>query len=122
MFMNIKSTGYGEDTCTGWKARYRLSTLNFGPHKRSLNTNTVSSPYYLVHRGDPGSGTARTLQAFSRLPSFIFFTTSLQCSLSPNFIFFADSALYRQSATAYFFKKISLHNLQIILVSLDSDG
>jgi hypothetical protein len=36
--MNIKSTGYGEDT--GWKARYRLSTLNFGPHKRSLNTNT----------------------------------------------------------------------------------
>jgi hypothetical protein len=37
--MNIKSTGYGEDT--GWKARYRLSTLNFGPHKRSLNTNTV---------------------------------------------------------------------------------
>jgi hypothetical protein len=38
MFMNTKSRGYGEDT--GWKARYRLSTLNFGPHKRSLNTNT----------------------------------------------------------------------------------
>jgi hypothetical protein len=36
--MNIKSTGYGEDT--GWIVRYRLSTLNFGPHKRSLNTNT----------------------------------------------------------------------------------
>ncbi len=38
MFMNTKSTGYGEDA--GWKARYRLSTLYFGPHKRSLNTNT----------------------------------------------------------------------------------
>ncbi len=38
MFMNTTSTGYGEDT--GWKARYRLSTLNFGLHKRSLNTNT----------------------------------------------------------------------------------
>jgi hypothetical protein len=38
MFMNTKTTGYGEDT--GWKARYRLSTLNFGLHKRSLNTNT----------------------------------------------------------------------------------
>jgi hypothetical protein len=39
MLMNIKSTGYGEDT--GWKVRYRLSTLNFVPHERSLNTKIV---------------------------------------------------------------------------------
>jgi hypothetical protein len=45
MFMNTKSTGYGEDT--GWKARYRLSTFNFGPHERSLNTNTVRLPVCL---------------------------------------------------------------------------
>ena len=54
MFMNTKSTGYGEDT--GWKARYRLSTLNFGHHKRSLNTNTrspiVTSLLYVVPEAD----------------------------------------------------------------------
>jgi hypothetical protein len=33
-------TGYGEDT--GWKVGNRLSTLNFGPHKRSLNTRTAT--------------------------------------------------------------------------------
>jgi hypothetical protein len=43
MFMNTESTGYGEDT--EWKARYRLSTLNFGLYKRSLNTNTGILPH-----------------------------------------------------------------------------
>jgi hypothetical protein len=39
--MNTKSTGYGEDT--GWKVVNRLSTLNFGPHKTSLNTDPGNS-------------------------------------------------------------------------------
>jgi hypothetical protein len=41
MFMNTKSTGYGEDT--GWKVVNRLSTFNFGPHKTSLNTDPENS-------------------------------------------------------------------------------
>jgi hypothetical protein len=40
-------------------------------------------------------------------------------SLSPDFVFFAYFALYRPSATAYFFVQISLQNVQIIPVSLD---
>ncbi len=40
MFRNTKNIGYGEDT--GWKLRYRLSTLDFDTHERPLNTNIAA--------------------------------------------------------------------------------